>query len=160
MKKLFKNKERLIAYFLIIFIILSIVDNIIYRNKVERSIDEYIEAQGLKNEEILNDSGVKYWYGYSRTIVYKNNPDMAYIYVSNIKNRFSLKNLIPFYNSLTYNSKIENKSFYYKGISLSWDYLKGSDDPYEVVDPKEYEPLMEGELDIYGNLFKEIKWKK
>lgn len=145
---------------MVLYSIFFCIEEVIYRNLVSESIDDYIKAQGLNNEEVLTDTGLKNEgsYGFKRTIIYKNSPDMEFIYSSGPKEYNDFKLFVPFYNLITYKYRIENKEFAYNGVYLSWHYLKDSDDPYAEIDYEKIRSFEVGELDIFGNLLKEIPW--
>lgn len=59
---------------ILIFIHMGVTNYIFKESK--NSIEEYIKAQGLENEEILEDSGYSHYMEAARTIVFAKNPDI------------------------------------------------------------------------------------
>ena len=153
---------------LIIIIILSPIILVFIHKEVDKyiekesknSIEEYILAQGLENEEILEDSGYAHFLSTERTIVFAKNPEIKYNYSAG---DFIFHDIDYYFNPFKrlkdrYNVKDRN----YKGVSFnhSKDIV---DNGYEIeehyYDEDMEDGVLEGKVDINGKLIKEIPWK-
>lgn len=161
MKIRFNKKRKIIMSILLVYISLILIELPIYKYLVNKRIDKYIEAQGLKNEEVISDSGLYRLYYFptggnilNRNIEYKKNPETIYVY--SIGGR--IYSFLPFYNVLTFNSMIKNDTDHYEGILFEVrDKANFAFKDEEFIDGKY---VSEGELDSNGKLLIEIPWKK
>ncbi|QQK08949.1 hypothetical protein [Miniphocaeibacter halophilus] len=160
MKKFLKNnKIKIIIILMFTYIILLLVDLYFYRKFVNASFDEYVEAQGLKNEattekpELTNDNF--FLRGkLKREIIYTENFRTHFVYETSGR-RFPA---LPLVNLIDYKSNIEKNPNLYKGVNFYNLNYKG-----EIIFGefgKEEEKIHEGQLDKSGNLLTELPWIK
>lgn len=160
MKKEVKYKKTKIFFIiLLVYLVLLIIEKPIYEHVANNAIDRYIEAQGLKNEEVISDSGLKLRYYptggtfFNRNIEYKNNPGTIYVYyIAGRKSSF-----LPFYNIVIFKDRMENDIDYYKGVSF--EIRAKSNAGLKDSELIEGDWVSEGELDSNGKLLREIPWK-
>ncbi|QQK08948.1 DUF3139 domain-containing protein [Miniphocaeibacter halophilus] len=156
MKKEVKYKKTKIFFvILLVYLVLLIIEKPIYEHLANNAIDRYIETQGLKNEEVLSDTGLSddHLFAYvnvcRRTIIFKNNPKEEYEY-SILGRRFKYLPfiLIPFQNTI----RLLNSNIYeevmFSVINLETLELE--------IDENQ---ISEGDLDKNGKLLREIPWK-
>lgn len=132
---------------ILILILVLIICFFGYKLFTNICINQYIEAQGLKNAERLEDSGVK-WSGKTgnveRVIVYKEAPEIKYVY-----SRSDPTVSLPVLLNLGAN---EGR---FKGIIFEHE-REIKDGEYYVTDRSEVE---EGKVDERGKLVKPFDWK-
>ena len=152
MKEIFKDKKfRLIIFIMALYSIFFCIEEVLYKNLVSESIDGYIKAQGLKNQEIIDDSGIEQNIILAimyRHIIFSNNPKQIYEYSTVGRYYDNFVSLIPFYNVFRYT--IDKNNF--GNIS----FVIRTPDGYGLVDT--VDGIYEGELDKNGKLLKEIPW--
>lgn len=154
------KKAKIFFIILLVYISLNLLELSIYKHLANKCIDKYVEAQGLKNEEVISDSGLKLRYYptggnfLNRNIEYKNNPGTIYVYyIAGRKSTF-----LPFYNILIFKERIENDKKDYNGVSF--EIRAKSNAGLKDSEFIEGDWVSEGELDSNGKLLREILWKK
>lgn len=143
---------------ILIFIHKGVTNYIFWQSK--DNIEEYIIAQGLENEEILEDSGYDYYLDAGRTIVFAKNPKIKYSYSAG---DFVFHDLDYYINPFKrlgdkYGVRGEN----YKGVIFTYseDIVEDGIETTKYYDDEGMEDgVLEGKVDINGKLIKEIPWK-
>lgn len=141
MKFISENKKSYILLLIIIFTITIIYGFRIYSNYC---IERYIKSQGLEDEEILEDTGLKHhntWAEFKREIVYKNDPTTKYIY----SRGDATSNLYVLCRLGAYDNR-------YFGVMYSMEKSEN------IICDRASIPI-EGELDKDGKLLKNYNWK-
>lgn len=155
MKKVKKN----IILVILVYVVLNLAEIPIYKSFVNKSINDYINAQGLKNEEILRDTKLvspvflSPFPSYSRRIIFKNNPNVVHEYSKSTR-RYPL---IPFVSSIVYKMEENKNEDHYKNILF---YLQDRQGSSFFSDSKFNMWIDEGLLDRNGNLISIMTWRK
>lgn len=173
----FIKRHKILTTIVVLIILFIVVEKIMYNHVhsiVEKvadiKIESYIRAQGLENEEILEDTGTesdRYYPWVGRRIVFKKNPNIVNVYYRSGLQFWTIKEML--YPYLILDDVLESYSGSYKGVSfhqeMNDDYHTHTSfteyDEKNGYNKKYYEDgyREEGELDEFGRVLREIPWK-
>lgn len=122
----FIKRHKILTSIIVLIILFIVVEKVMYNHVhsiVERvadvKIDAYIRAQGLEDEEILEDSGTnsdRYYPWVGRRIVFKKNPKVVNVYWKHGLWFWTTKEML--YPYLRLDEDLEDSEGVYKGVSF------------------------------------------
>lgn len=159
----FIKKHKIISFIIFLLTLFVIVEigmrkhvHIILEKNADKKIEAYIKAQGLEDEERLEDPGTissSYYPWVGKEIIFKNNPEIYYVYERQGVYFDNIYDYINPYSRLE--EYLKDYEDDYMGISFRQEDGDGNFQ-YELVDEDD---IYEGELDKDGNLLREIEWQ-